>query len=206
MLSKSPPCEGQSRGLGSQPVDSEVLLVEARQYTDGKVMILVPTLFGYTERAVQVKQRGEEERGKRKKWDWEMFLAHARDRLDASKVDILSKLYAALQPTPLSITWGTGSRYGSFNLKYERILPKSFITIQSDGRLYFNSTWYKGNEEAEAFRDELKRKLSEGLGLPVPNDYREKFCEFRIETWGPKADALVSLLGELLSQRENRGA
>ena len=37
---------------------------------DGNVTIVMPRLFGYTEQAVAVKQRGEDEGSQRQRWDW----------------------------------------------------------------------------------------------------------------------------------------
>ena len=45
--------------LNRQMERSEVLIVEARQYQQGDVRVVAPTLFGYTEQARRVKRANE---------------------------------------------------------------------------------------------------------------------------------------------------
>lgn len=188
--------------LNRQMISSEVLLVEAKQYTDGKVRIVVPSLFGYTEQARQVKRQVTVTTDRRMKWDWDRFVANARTHLKEPEVETLARFYEFVQSTPFAITWGTGAKTGSFNLKYERLFPKSLITLNSTGDLWFNFQWYTGTDEVDALRDELKSEMSKKVGLPFPEDYHNKFVRFPIGVWGPKLDALKEVLAGILPRWE----
>jgi hypothetical protein len=78
--------------LNKQMERSEVLLVEARQYKHNDMKIVVPTLFGYTEQARQVKRTVTITSGQRKSWDYSSFFADARVRLPEKSVKAIEKL------------------------------------------------------------------------------------------------------------------
>jgi len=130
---------------------------------------------------------------------WEGFLGNARKRLDEQSVGILAEVYQRLQPMGLQISWGRGTTIGSFNVKCRKIHPKSFITIQSNGVLYFNAPWYKGTAEAEGFRDHLKEALVREMGLSIPEDYQKRFCPFDLRKWGERRNTLIEILQRLLA-------
>ena len=81
--------------LNKQMERSEVLLVEARQFSHEGVKVVVPTLFGYTEQARAVKRRVTVTTpGERKRWDERRFLEDAEEQLDGEHLATIRRLYA----------------------------------------------------------------------------------------------------------------
>jgi hypothetical protein len=194
------------RFLNDQMVDSEVWLVEARQFTDGKVTVVVPVLFGYTERAVAVKRPPEDD--KPQAWDWGRFLADAQSRLAPARVALLEQTYSGLlglRDLPLTYWFGKGRTVGQINLRYDRLAGKSFLTLQSSGRLWVTSdASYTGTPEVEAFRDRLKARLLERLNLSIPDASKQWWLD--IGEWGPQSDTLIGVLRDVVTEWETRGA
>jgi len=94
--------------LNKQMERSEVLLVEAHQYKHNDMKIVVPTLFGYTEQARQVKRTVTITSGQRKPWDFSSFFADARVRLSEKSVSAIQKLFDECKSLSGDIVWGTG--------------------------------------------------------------------------------------------------
>ncbi len=103
--------------LNKQMERSEVLLVEARQYRDGKLTVVVPTLYGYTEQARQVKKVVTTTAGARRKWDLESFFDELNHQLPPADVAVVRKVFDLAGPGRYGVNWGTGARRGSFGLK-----------------------------------------------------------------------------------------
>ncbi len=129
--------------LNRQMERSEVLLVEARQYSHGGLKIVAPTLFGYTEearlvkRAITVKTLASS----RKRWDRASYFADAANRLTPAQVNVIESLLKyCLSSLGCEITWGTGAQKGSFNVKEPLICPRSILTCYSNGDLTFTSS------------------------------------------------------------------
>lgn len=187
--------------LNKQMERSEVLLVEARQYTDGKTKIVVPTLFGYTEEARQVKKTITVTTSARRKWDEATFFNEAQEQLKkTAEVSILRRVYDYAKSSRYTVRWGTGSHRGSFGLKYDSICSRTVITVWTDGNLSLNFGWLNGDEVAETFREEFKREVAEKMGLPISDDYQSSFSAFPVDVWGNKADILTNILDDLLSR------
>ena len=100
--------------LNKQMERSEVLLVEARQFSHEGVKVVVPTLFGYTEQARAVKRRVTVTTpGERKSWDERRFFEDAEEQLDGEHLAALRKLYAFGKSSTTGISWGTGKVWGT---------------------------------------------------------------------------------------------
>lgn len=187
--------------LNKQMERSEVLLVEARQYTDGKTKIAVPTLYGYTEEARHVKKTVTVTTTARRKWDEATFFNEAHTQLKTpSDIEALRKVYDYAKASRFTIKWGTGGQSGSFGLKHDSICPRTIITIWTYGDMGINFGWFNGSETAENFRDEFKHEVVEKMGLSVPDNYQTGFAGFKIDTWGNKIEALTNILDSLLSR------
>jgi hypothetical protein len=176
--------------LNSQMERSEVLVVEVRQFTDGRVKIAVPMLIGYTEQARQVKQVVTVTppiQGRRGRWTADEFFADAVRRLVAS---------------PYAVKWGSGAKRGSFGL-YLPACPRSLISIYSDGKLALNFGWYNGSPEAEAVRDAFKQRVAARLGLVVGEYEAHELPEFYLDEWADKAEGLIAVLSETARDAES---
>lgn len=191
--------------LNKQMERSEVLLVEARQYKYNDMKIVVPTLFGYTEEARQVKRTVTITSGTRKTWDYSSFFADARAKLSEKSVNAIEKLFDECKSLSADIVWGRGKTAGSFLVRWPHICPKTVLTVFSHGRmeLYFGAL--KGSELAESFRDRLKDLVLSRLGLSVPDDYQNRYPTYQIAEWENKVDILVQILKDILSELQEVG-
>jgi hypothetical protein len=191
--------------LNKQMERSEVLLVEARQYTRDGMRIIVPMLFGYTEEARQVKRTVTvTTKDSRKKWDKLSYFADARSKLAGAEVIAIETLYEQSVLLGCDITWGSGVVDGSFNIKEPTICPRSLLTVYSNGKLTFNSGWLNGSETAERARDKLKELIAGPVGLPIPDGYPGKSPGYQISEWASKVERLVEALKELVSEQRRR--
>lgn len=187
--------------LNRQMERSEVLLVEARQYEWQGTRVVVPTLFGYTEQARQVKRSVTvTSPAARKKWDRASFFADAAARLAPAELQALETVLDSAAGLGYEVSWGTGQQSGSFNLKDPAMCPRSVLTFTSHGRMYFNSSWLNGSETADRARDLLKDRLSSVIGLELPEDYQQRSPGYRIAEWAPKTALVVQVIEDLARQ------
>ena len=187
--------------LNKQMERSEVLLVEARQYRWEGTRVVVPVLFGYTEQARQVKRSVTiTTAGSRKKWDRSSYFADAEAKLTPSDVKVLEEVLDQAIRLGYEISWGSGAAKGSFNVKDPAICPRSLLTFNSDGRMYFNSSWLIGSETAERGRDVLKDLLVRIVGLNIQDNYPQSTPGFPVAAWAPKASLIERALEDLAGQ------
>lgn len=179
--------------LNRQMERSEVLLVEARQYTQAGLRIVAPTLFGYTEEARMVKRSVTTTSGaRRRRWDRESFLADAAQEVEPEELRAMESLLDFALSLGCDVTYGTGIRHASYNIKDPSICPRSMISCWSYGELEFNLGWLQGSEPADRARTRLRELAAERLGVVVPED--STGIPVRSEQWVPQVDAVKEIL------------
>jgi len=184
--------------LNKQLERSEVLLVEARQYTRDGVTVVAPTLFGYTEEARRVKRTVTvTTAGTRRKWDKDSFLADANMKLGSKDAQAIETLYEQAISMGYGINWGTGGTRGSFGIKLSRISPKTLLTVRSNGVLSLNLGWLNATEEVMRVRDRLQQFFASKVGLNVPADYERRYPEYPMSEWTSKVPTIIAALKEL---------
>lgn len=186
--------------LNRQTERTEVLLVEARVYeADGKRLVS-PALFGYTEEARRAKRSVTVSAGeRRKKWTAEAFFVDARENLDEEQVAVLQEGLSLGREFGCRISWGTGTRRGSFSLIAQERCRRSFVSFLSDGELWVNLGWLSGSEEADAFRERVLTTFRDEVKLD-PKGSKSGFWTFRIEEWFPRKDAVLAAIRTLLEE------
>lgn len=187
--------------LNKQMDRSEVLLVEARQYSLGDTKIVAPVLFGYTEEARRVKEHTiNTPVSSKRKWDEQQFFAHASEKLSESEVEILRQFCNQCMSLGVSISWGsTGSVKGTFSIKDASISERVFSGVTSEGRLFFNFGWLIGGT-AECARDSLKTLIVQRTDLPISDDYVKRYPSYPITRWGSQANSVFESLRDLLAE------
>jgi hypothetical protein len=182
--------------LNKQMELSWVLLVEARQYTQGGITVVVPTLFGYTEEARRAKRSFavNSSGAPRRKWDIDSFFEDAKGRLGQSEVQALRMLYDESAALGFEFSWGTGITKGSFNIRQPAICPRSLLTASSNGDLSVNFSWLKGSESADAGKERLRDVLAQMDVFPIPADYATRWLVYPASDWTPKVARLVQAL------------
>jgi hypothetical protein len=179
--------------LNKQMERSEVLLVEARQYHSNGKRIVVPTLFGYSEQARQVKKMATVTLStSRRHWDEKDYFEDAQTRL-GDGAGSLRELYDQLSGAQgFEIGWGTG-QVGSFNPKAPAICPRSLISVFSNGLLWLNLVWLP-----DLCREKLKALATDELGLVIRPELGQP--SFSLTEWGNKVDLLVKGLVRVVEE------
>lgn len=187
--------------LNKQMERSEVLLVEARLYTSGDRRIVVPVLFGYTEQARLVKRAAtvSSTTSGRHRWDKETFFADAGRRLSDGDVQVVKRVHDAAIALGCELSWGSGEKKGSFNVKDAALCQRSLFSVYSNGRLSLNFGWLHETERVEAMRDRFIALAIEKLGLPAA-DYRDKYQYVRIDDWRGRGEAVTDVLKVLITE------
>lgn len=184
--------------LNRQMERSEVLLVEARQYENAGMTIVVPTLFGYTEQARMVKRQVTVTRpGSRRTWTLEEYFADAREKLSAEHFGAVRKLYQHSIDLDCQVTLGTGVRRGSFSVKEPTACPRSLITCFSDGELIFNLGWLHGSDAADRMRSRIPEVAQARMGIDIPPT---KDFPLPINKWAPQLAALQAVLDQVVEE------
>jgi hypothetical protein len=190
--------------LNTQMVSSDVLLVEARQFYRDDLRIVVPHLFGFTEQARQLKKLIPT--ATPSQWNWERFRDDAIGRkLSNETIAAMESLKKSCESSSsLTLYWGRGRELGSYNIKAPSVYSQSFISMTSDGRLWFNFGNFRSSDNADAaaiLRDRLKEFVTGKLGLSVPDDYQRRFPNFPVSTWLPKLNLLEDGISELFAEK-----
>lgn len=181
--------------LNRQMERSEVLLVEARQYSHAGSTIVVPTLFGYTEEARMIK-RPIAVRSPRGIWDRTSFFVDAARRLTPQQVKALESLLDYCLSLGCEATWGTGVQKGSFNIKESLICPRSLVTCYSNGDLTCNLFWLNGSELALYAQNKLRELAGKKLNLPEGAEDRPMAVGY----WVPKSQAVIEAVREVVEE------
>jgi len=173
--------------LNSQMERTEVCLVEAKQFQQGNVRVVVPTLWGYTEQARRVKKTVTVQKsGARRVWNADSFREDILRRLDAAPAQEVLRLYEFCRKLPnAELKWGTGKDRGSFSLVNRSVSQKSLITVLSDGELWLNFNWLNQTDNERSARDSLLRRLSKISSLGIDNTHPEKGRIVPVKRWGP---------------------
>lgn len=192
--------------LNKQMQRSEVLLVEARQYSHGGVTVVVPTLFGYTDEARLVKRTITVTPRDRKKWDSSSFFADVHSKLQESDAqNAVRELFDACKSLSCEVSWGTGVNTGSFQVKWPSFCPKAPITVYSNGGLAINFGSLSGDPQMEELRDQLKDLVTTRLDFAVPEDYAKRYPGYKIGEWQHRTKDLVQILKEVFLAKVQDG-
>ena len=189
--------------LNRQMEWAEVLVVEAKQYTDGQHTIIVPRLFGFTEQ-VRIEKEVRREQSNttpaRRKWSEGAFFADAQKRLTSDQLAAVHALYDFAATTADYIDWGTGSNRGSFNAKYASACPRAPFSVYSDGTLQLNFGHLNGSVTATAFRDIMFRAFKDGKVFALDAQSLERFPPFSMNEWCTKAQSVRDTLARTLEE------
>lgn len=180
----------------------DIFGVELEFYRYGDLHILAPELYG-----AEVEKRVDEgSRPDRKRWDRESYFKDARRRLDRAELEAIEELFAWAEEWSDQISWGTGSRRGSFNPQFDAVHPtRSIFTVYSDGELVLRFGWLGEREESRAFVERFGNSLRRRIeDLPVPSGPFHGHVQIPVEDWSDHVAALIEVVEEALPEEETR--
>ena len=181
--------------MNNQMGTIEVLLVEAKQYKANGVHVVVPTLFGFTEKIRQIKLAMSNEKSRQPiAVDWESFEKNAEQReLGEQTVDSMRKIYETCKSLQADISWGRGTTIGSFSPKWSFLhATTSPFSVCSNGRLELHFYAFQNSEIAKKFSSQFAAALSEA-GLDF-SKYRDEYFSIEAKKWVPYSDIFISAL------------
>jgi len=189
--------------LNKQMSRSEVLLVEARQYSSNELRVVVPMLFGFTEQIRETKRLLSAAQNRTPvAVDWDGFRANAQKKgLDERAIGGIRRLYETCELERGEISWGRGVETASFSAKWPDICTNaSVFSVYATGDLELHFGSYRTSETARAFPQRLRDLITNQVGLSLPDDYLEKWPRFPLAVWLPKLELFVSALHILIAE------
>ena len=193
--------------LNRQMTNTEVLLVEARQYQSASQRIVVPWLFGYTEEARVAKRDSRKEAqassGERSEEAyWEAVETNVKSKeIIAGLREFLAGIGDDPSNNSAVVWWGKNALIGIPRL----IKSRAILIIFRNARLgicfdYMNEKYPDVGPNQIAFRDELAIGL-QALGIAIPQDWK-KPCTPSIapDVWVPIFEKIRELIIRLVEK------
>lgn len=190
--------------LNRQMTNTEVFLVEARQYQFASQRVVVPWLFGYTEEARVVKRETRKEalapsegRGEEAFW-----MAVQTDVSSPDTPSAMRNFISAFETRPLSdwatVWWGKSALIGLPKVLKNR----SICTLYRNGKLGLGFDWW--NEKYQdmgqrqlAARDEFAMGL-QALGIQLKQDWKQPCTpSLAPDEWVPRMNEILALLARI---------
>jgi len=168
--------------------------VELEFYKYKNYEITIPKLFG-----AEVKKEISTPSGsyKRRRWDEEAFFSELHKNLEENQETLIREFYKFFVDNADSISWGTGSKRGSFNPIFEQISQKSLLSVFTDGTLQLNYAWISGNEQRLHYKSRYRELLSKVFDIPA-EDGSFKYPTFPINEWIESIPTIKDMITELL--------
>jgi hypothetical protein len=168
--------------------------VELDFYEYEDLEIVIPRMYG-----AEVKKEVATSQRRTRIWNQDLFFQDAKTKLPDDQVDALRKLYEYCKDSADTVDWGSGVKYGSFNVKYSIFSEtKSIITARSNGRLSVNFGWLEDDESSDRFVLDFAKRLESEVGLELRPNYSDQFPHFAPESWTPNVENLVAAIEKSL--------
>jgi hypothetical protein len=184
--------------LNRQMERSEVLLIEARQYEDGELRVVVPSLFGYTEEARRVKRKVSGHSPARRQWNRDSLLDEIEQQIGTDARAKFAAIIDQIQSLGADMSWGRGAKTGSTNPKWQRVASRSLVSIYTDGKISLNFPWLNTERDTTA-RDKLYERIRANTDLEVPDTYLTKYPIFTWSDWEHEAEGVIKAMAETIA-------
>lgn len=123
-------------------------------------------------------------------------------RLNEEEYEAVCKLYDFSKKYANEISWGTGSKAGSFIAKFYSISKRNIYTVTSDGKLTISFGYLNDNENALRWREEFFEKLKQLEWLKDKVDLSKQnldsWLNIPIDVWRSKVDEVINLFKDAL--------
>lgn len=190
--------------LNKQMTRTEVLLVECKMYKQDDGLVIVPSLFGYTEEARVLKQdvSSASVKAQRKKWTKESFIEHLRTQVKKKLFDAIVQFIDTISSYDVKFKYGSGCETGSLGVVFPNVCPRSVFTLWSNGSLQLQFGWINGSETATEFKNVLANQ-AKSIGLNVPDNIESVYPGFNSNLWVNKAESFIPLFDKFSMKVEN---
>jgi len=190
--------------LNGQLKDTEVLLVEAKLYESSAGRIVVPWLFGFTEKARVAKRESKAEAGKLRSNQGESAFWEAIEKGDLSET-VRSSVRRLVNSLPsnagenFSWSWGIGAIF----MIPAVMKTRGLFGIERNGALrMFFGYWHEAKDpnvtpEQKRIRLQLTRGVSEILGIEFSEQQLQNWPSIKPEKWADKVAELIMLIKQL---------
>jgi len=98
------------------------------------------------------------------------------------------------------LKWGTGTERGSFSVTFPPAVPRSILSVFSDGELCLNFNWLDRSEVQLRVRDRFLESLRQISTLDLGAQDPSKGRTFRLERWIPAVDRIKDAVGSALTE------
>lgn len=174
----------------------DIYAVEIEYYKFESNELMIPKIFGNeVKKDIDVASSIRELR----KWTEELFFDELKVNVELKYFQEIKKVYDYFKNNSDRIKWGTGKVKGSFNVCYEKICPRSVLTIWSDGCLTINYGWLDSPDSAVKFRDRLKEEFARKYGT----DINERWNNYSLGEWVGNSDWLISVVSGIIKDLDN---
>ena len=181
----------------------DILLLQVTDFGESKAKrVLVPLLFGYATKSTDTSGR------QTKQWNEAGFLTDTKDKCEPKVADTITKLYEFTRDHADEISWGRGTKNGSFTFRKTRqgVLVSIFSGFSNgSASINFGEMVGKGVREdaMQAFRIELNKIPS----VNIPEDVIKfgKFPSIAVEAF-TKADSLKNFQDAVLALCQQIGS
>ena len=163
--------------LNRQMERTEVLIVEAKQYSKDNTKIVVPVLFGYTEQARMVKKSVTVTTSSSKKWNEQTFFT-ALEKVAPKQTNIAQTLMKfGMSVTGRNVEWGTGKERGSFTARLVFGSNRySLFSVYTTSEFSINFGWncQKLDQLNSELSEKYRNKFKERMNIEFPQDRWER--------------------------------
>jgi len=167
--------------LNRQTERTEILIVEARQFESEGIRIVVPSVFGYTEQARQIKKTVTVTSQSRQNWTEQMFFDAFSEAYGHNRAQELEALHYAMQEVRYQLRLGTGAQRGSISYLLAAMFRRSIFTIYTDGELTMYLTWLDDTPEEQLARCRHFSLIKARNNLSISNE--KEYAKFYLERW-----------------------
>jgi hypothetical protein len=135
--------------------------------------------------------------GSRRKWTETDFLSEVTKTTDKEIALSVLELYHRSKEVAGRIDFGSGTRRGSFNVKFTHINTRSLYTVFSDGTLELNFPWLQDSEKSAAVAERFGRELRILFGSAIPDNFLQKYVSIKVEQWSSKINSFMRTVREV---------
>ena len=167
--------------LNQRMDDIEVLGIEIKQFTNGKIKTMVPRVIGQTE---QARERKKDAWHKRPRWTEETFFSALTDRVSQQEVQTARTIYDWVCQNYDRVTFGRGKVDGScISVVTAHGRDQYVFSVWTNGRLYVGLNYLKSHApfSDETLRKELLSALNQVPGVNIDEDNIDGMPLVRLE-------------------------